>query len=308
MEDLSTKEILKKVRQVEIRSRRQVTESLVGAYHSVFKGTGMDFEEVREYAPGDDVRSIDWNVTAKMDKPFIKLYREERELTIMLLVDLSASGFFGSDTQSKRELAAELACVLAFSATRNNDKVGLILFSDRIEHFIYPKKGRQHVLRLIRDILFFEPQGTGTDIPMAIDYLNSILRKKAITFVISDFLTPDLPTKPTDQPPAWQDAFRKLAVSNRRHDVIAAELVDPRELELPDAGIITLEDAETGEQIEVDTSRKETRDAYRDHNQMLRTEIARAFRRGNIDHLKISTDEPYDRTLRTFFERRERRR
>ncbi len=303
-----TRQILRKVRQVEIRSRRFVTEALVGAYHSVFKGQGMDFEEVREYAPGDDVRSIDWNVTAKMDRPFVKKYREERELTILLLVDLSASGSFGSVDQSKRELAAEMASVLAFSATRNHDKVGLILFTDKIEKFIFPQKGRQHVLRVIRDILFFLPENRGTDIPLALTYLNRLIKRRAIVFLLSDFLT--------EESLAWirpvsskrDDLFRIIALTNKRHDLICILLSDPRERELPDIGIVTLEDAETGEQVEIDTHNRTIRDLYRQQNARRLDAFDRSFKQTGADNLMISTEEPYINALRAFFRARERRR
>ncbi len=303
-----TRQILKKVRQVEIRSRRFVTDAMVGAYHSVFKGQGMDFEEVREYAPGDDIRNIDWNVTAKMDRPFVKKYREERELTIMLCVDLSASGDFGSVDQSKREQAAELASVLAFSATRNNDKVGLILFTDRIEKVIFPKKGRQHVLRVIRDMLFFDPTHRGTDIPMALRYLNKILRRRAIVFLLSDFITEESLAwiRPATTP--GDDLFKTMALTGRRHDLICIILSDPREMELPDVGIITLEDAETGEMVEINTSHAQVRSLYQHQNANRLEALYQGFRKSGVDNLSISTDRPYINALRGFFARRERRR
>ena len=303
-----TKQILKKVRQVEIRSRHFVTDTMVGAYHSVFKGQGMDFEEVREYAPGDDVRNIDWNVTAKMDRPFVKKYREERELTIMLCVDLSASGDFGSVDQSKRELAAELASVLAFSATRNSDKVGLLLFTDKVEKVIFPKKGRQHVLRVIRDILFYEPQNRGTDIPLALRYLNKILRRRAVTFLLSDFIT--------EESLAWirpttgkkDELYKTIQLTNKRHDLICIDLSDPREFELPNVGIVTLEDAETGEMVEIDTANRQLRHLYRHQNAKRHESLRRGLRSSGVDHLSVSTSEPYITALREFFTKRERRR
>src|SRR4029078_6010049 len=239
------REILKKIRQIELRTNRLVTETLGGQYHSVFKGRGMNFEEVREYQPGDEVRAIDWNVTARMGDAFIKKFTEERELTVMLIVDVSASGEFGSVNLSKRELAAEVACLLAFSAIRNNDKVGLLLFSDHVEHFITPKKGRLHTLRLIRDILFFEAKGRGTDPGEAVRYLNRIVHRRSVAFLISDFQAADF--------------SRELGVTARRHDLIAVPIVDPREEELPDVGWLKLEDAETGEQMEINTSDRKTR-------------------------------------------------
>ncbi len=303
-----TREILRKVRQVEIRSRRFVTETMVGAYHSVFKGQGMDFEEVREYAPGDDIRDIDWNVTAKMDKPFVKKYREERELTIMLCVDLSASGDFGSIDQSKRELAAELASVLAFSATRNNDKVGLLLFTDKIEKVILPKKGRQHVLRVIREILFFEPVNRGTDIILALNTLNRILRRKAIVFLLSDFLTEDSLSWIRPATNTTGDLFKTITLTNKRHDLICVDISDPREFALPNVGIITLEDAESGEMVEVDTGNSEYRLLYEQQNSRRCASLERGFRQGGVDHLSVSTDRPYVSALREFFRLRERRR
>ncbi len=303
-----TKQILKKVRQVEIRSRRFVTDTMVGAYHSVFKGQGMDFEEVREYAPGDDVRNIDWNVTAKMDRPFVKKYREERELTIMLCVDLSASGDFGSVDQSKRELAAELASVLAFSATRNNDKVGLLLFTDKVEKVIFPKKGRQHVLRVIRDILFYEPQNRGTDIPLALRYLNRILRRRAVTFLLSDFITEESLSWIRPTTGKKDELYKTIELTSKRHDLICIDLSDPREFELPNVGIVTLEDAETGEMVEIDTANRQLRDLYRHQNAKRHESLRRGLRSSGVDHLSVSTSEPYITALREFFIKRERRR
>lgn len=304
----TTREILKKVRQVEIRSRRFVDDSLVGAYHSVFKGQGMDFAEVREYLPGDDVRSIDWNVTARMDRPFIKLFEEERELTILLAIDLSASGRFGSVERSKRELAAELASVLAFSATRNNDKVGLLLFTDEVEAFIPPKKGRGHILRVIRDILFFEPRRRGTNIVSAVETFNRTLRRRAVVFLLSDFLTDDSLAWIRPSASRQGDLFRALRLANRRHDLICVDLSDPREFDLPSVGIVTLEDAETGEQVEVDTSNADVRRLYAHRNRARHQALLDNFRKSGVDHFSVRTDEPYITALRAFFKRREGRR
>ena len=304
-----TREILKKVRQVEIRSRNFVDESLVGAYHIVFKGQGLDFAEVREYQPGDDVRSIDWNVTARMDRPFIKVYEEERELTIMLLVDISASGDFGSVARTKRELAAELASVLAFSATRNSDKVGLMLFSDEVEKIIMPKKGRSHVLRVIREILFHEPQRRGTDIPSALRMLSHLVRRKAVCFLISDFLT--------EESEAWLrpvvkeqrgELQKMLTLTGKRHDLICVELEDPRETELPRVGWVVLEDAETGELVEVNTSDPRLRSLYTHQNRQRIERMRETFIKAGVDHFKVHTREPYIQALRAFFKTRERRR
>ncbi|MFL6543963.1 MAG: DUF58 domain-containing protein [Candidatus Udaeobacter sp.] len=286
-------EILKKIRTLEIRTRGLVETAFAGDYHSVFKGRGMNFEDVREYQPGDEIRAIDWNVTARMGTAFVKKFTEERELTVMLVVDVSASGNFGSTTQSKRELAAEVACLLAFSAIRNNDKVGLILFTDRVELFIPPKKGRSHTLRLIREILFFQPQGRGTDPALALDYLNKIVTRRAVVFFISDFQTPDF--------------SRALAVSGQRHDLVAIHIHDEREKLLPNIGIIMLEDAETGEQLEINTSERGTRTRFAQLADERAAELARILRRNNIDAISLKTNEDYLPALRSFFKQRERR-
>ena len=295
------REILKKIRQIELRTNRIVTETLAGQYHSVFKGQGMNFDEVREYQPGDDVRAIDWNVTARMNHPFIKKFVEERELTLMLVVDVSGSGLFGSRGQSKRELAAEIASVLAFSAIRNNDKVGLILFSDEVEKFIPPRKGRGHVLRVIREVLFFEPEKRGTNLVEAMEFMGRVLPHKAIAVVISDFILPDgagLP-KPT------QTALR---IANRRHDVVAVQIADRFETELPALGRLILEDAETGEVLELNTGSAGSRDAFALRQQKQLAELARQFRSSGIDSIQLRTNEAYGATLGKFFETREKRR
>src|SRR5476651_1123592 len=244
----SNKAIMSGMRQLEIRTRRMVNDSLAGSYHSVFKGRGMDFDEVREYSPGDEVRTIDWNVTARAGRTFVKKFTEERELTIFLLVDISASGNFGSGAMAKRDLAAEVASVLAFSAIRNSDKVVLILYTDRVERYLLPKKGRRHVLRVIRDILYHQPEGRGTDSVKALDVVNHVLHRRAIVFLISDFETGK------DPQTARAELRRAMRQTNRRHDLIAVHVEDPREKELPNVGIIALEDAETGEIIELDTA------------------------------------------------------
>jgi uncharacterized protein (DUF58 family) len=289
----TTSEILKKIRALEIKTRGLVETAFAGDYHSVFKGRGMNFEDVREYQPGDEIRAIDWNVTARMGNAFVKKFTEERELTVMLVVDVSASGNFGSTTQSKRELAAEVACLLAFSAIRNNDKVGLILFTDRVELFIPPKKGRSHTLRLIRDILFFEPKGRGTEPALALDYLNKIVTRRAVVFFISDFQAPDF--------------SRALAVSGRRHDFVAIHIHDERERLLPNIGIITLEDAETGDQIEINTADRTTRARFSGFVDEREQELARVLRRNNIDAIALQTGKDYLPQLRSFFKQRERR-
>jgi uncharacterized protein (DUF58 family) len=290
------REIFKKVRQIEIRTNREVTDVLGGQYHSVFKGRGMEFEEVREYLPGDEVRSIDWNVTARFGHPFIKKFREERELTVMLVVDVSASGQFGSVRQTKNELAAELAAVLAFSAIRNNDKVGLIMFTDQIEKFVPPKKGRRHVLRVVREILAFQPQGRGTDLQLALDYLNRVQPRRAVTFVVSDFQV-------TDE----ESVRKKLRVASKRHDVIALSLRDPREEELPAVGLVQLRDAETGERALVDTFNRKVREEFAAKARHRLEALRRLLRSASVDHVEIRSDADYVLPLIQFFKMRERR-
>ncbi len=286
-------EILKKIRTLEIKTKGLVQSAFAGDYHSVFKGRGMNFEDVREYQPGDEIRAIDWNVTARLGTAFVKKFTEERELTVMLVVDVSASGNFGSVAQSKRELAAEVACLLAFSAIRNNDKVGLVLFSDQVELFIPPKKGRSHTLRLIREILFFEPQGRGTQPSLALDYLNHVVTRRSVVFFISDFQA--------------EDFSRALTVTSRRHDFIAIRIDDQREETLPDIGLITLEDAETGEQIEINTGDRQTRTRFSEAALAQRTETTHLLRRNNIDAISLRTGDDYLPALRAFFKQRERR-
>ncbi len=286
-------EILRKIRRIELRTRRLVQASFAGAYQSVFKGRGMNFEEVREYTPGDEIRTIDWNVTARMNTPYVKKFTEEREMTVMLLVDVSASGTYGSIENSKRELAAEVASILAFSAIQNNDKVGLILFTDEVELFIPPKKGRLHTLRLIREMLYFEPRRRGTNIANALDYLNKVTSRRAVVFVISDFLSADF-TKP-------------LTVAAKRHDLVAMPVIDPGEEELPSVGILTLEDAETGEQIDINTSNRAVANAFAAIEERRHAELARMLRQRRIDSIPLRTDKDYLMALRSFFEVRERR-
>jgi uncharacterized protein (DUF58 family) len=294
------KEILKKVRQIEIRTNRLVNDSLAGQYNSVFKGRGMDFDEVREYVPGDEVRTIDWNVTARAGRPFVKKFTEERELTILLMVDVSASGNFGSGPRSKRQMAAELASVLAFSAIRNSDKVGLVLFTDQIEQYIPPKKGRQHVLRVIREILFFEPHSRGTDIVRALDFANQVTTRRAIMFLISDFELPN-------QDQALADVRRAVRLASRRHDVVALHVHDLREAELPDVGQLAIEDAENGELIELDTTDERVRSRFAELAQQRVNNLRRALAAEGVDALNLDTREPYEPALRSFFKNRERR-
>ena len=302
MDSNKTKEILKKVRQVEIRTNRLVNDALAGQYHSVFKGSGMNFDSVREYVRGDELKRIDWNVTARAGTPFVKEFTEERELTIMLLVDVSGSGEFGSAKQSKRELVAELASVLAFSATKNNDKVGLILFTDEVELYIPPRKGRSHVLRVIREILFFEPERSGTDIENAMNFVSRVINRRAVTFLISDFCFPG------NQDDLLESLRKKLQITNKRHDVISVAVNDPREIELPNIGYITIEDAETGEQVELNTGSESVRDTYSKLADKQRHDLRRAIKSAGVDMLEISTDQPYIIALQQFFSTRKGRR
>ena len=288
-----THEILRKIRLLELRTRRLVESSFAGQYQSVFKGRGMNFEEVRPYTPGDEIRAIDWNVTARTGEPYIKKFTEEREMTVMIMLDVSASGDFGSVRESKREMAAEVASILAFSAIHNNDKVGLLLFSDCVELFIPPKKGRLHILRLIREMLFFSPKGRGTDLAGALEYMNKVITRRAVVFVISDFLTGDF--------------TRPLTVSAKRHDMVALNVVDPAEEALPDVGVILLEDPETGEQIEVDTSRRAITGNYARLAEERFKELGTVFGSRGIDTVQLRTDRDYLPVLRSFFDRRGRR-
>jgi uncharacterized protein (DUF58 family) len=301
MNSEQTREILRKVRHIEIRTKRLVNDSLAGEYHSVFKGHGMNFDEVREYVPGDEVRAIDWNVTARAGRPFIKKFVEERELTLLLLVDVSASGDFGSGAQSKREMAAELASVLAFSAVRNSDKVGLILFTDQVELYVPPHKGRRHVLRLVREILGFEPKQRGTNLVQALDFTNRVLSRRAIVFLLSDFQS-------AGDPDAAITAMRRaIRQTNCRHDLVAMHIHDPREQVLPDFGLLAVEDAETGELLEVDTGNENVRQRFNEVAQESSNRLRRAFNGEAVDSLSLSTGEPYLPVLLGFFKHRERR-
>lgn len=287
------KELLAKIRRIQIRTSHMANDVFAGHYHSTFKGQGMEFEEVREYFPGDDVRSIDWNVTARQGKPFIKRFREERELTVMLLVDVSASQAFGTDEQLKRELVAEVGATLAFSATLNNDKVGLILFSDRIEEHVKPAKGTRHVLRVILELLTHEPAGRGTDIAAALEHLNHVLRRRAVVFIISDFQDVDYE--------------RQLRIAKRRHNIIPISIRDPREMDLPNVRFVELVDNETGQRVMVDTSSAAFRAAY--HHHAVQSDEARQamFRRLNTDAIELMTGQSYVEPLTKFFRARERK-
>ncbi len=288
-----SKELLKKIRQIQIHTRRLVNEAFVGEYHSVFKGRGMEFDEVREYQPGDEIRTIDWNVTARMGRPFIKRYVEERELTVMLLVDVSASGNFGSIKHLKNEVATEICAILAFSAIKNNDKVGMIMFTDKIEKFIPPKKGPKHVLRVIRELLCAQPTGKGTNISVALEYLNKITHRRTISFVVSDFIA--------------NDYAHALRIANKRHDMIAITIVDPREQELPNVGFIELRDAESGEILLLDTADSLARREFGALNNRRRQEQSRLFRSMGVDEILINTNRHHVEPIVRFFRIREKR-
>jgi len=297
------REVLRQVRQIELRTRGLVTSIFGGEYQSVFRGQGMEFSEVREYEPGDDVRNIDWNVTARTGHPYVKKHVEERELTVLLLVDLSGSEQFGTRGRFKAELAAELAAVLALSAVRNNDRVGLLIFTDAVEHVVPPRKGRRHALRLVRDVLAFRPRGRGTDAAGALDYAARLLTHRGIIFLLSDFApAADAPDGAAAQ---WEKTLRLVS---RRHDVVGVSITDPAELALPDVGIVAVEDPETGQLAWVDTSHADVRDAF---DEMLATErdhTRRLFRRLGVDTIEVRTDQSYVRPLLAFFRRRERHR
>ena len=287
------KELAKKIRFIQIYTSKAVNDVLAGEYHSVFKGRGMEFDEVREYTPGDEIRTIDWNVTARTGQPYVKRYVEERELTVTFVVDLSASGTFGSTEKLKNEVAAELCALLAFSAIKNNDKVGLIVFTDVIELYIPPKKGLSHVLRLIRDLLNFKPRQTRTDIGQALDYLGRVSHRRAVVFLVSDFQAADYE--------------QRLRVVSRRHDLIAVSISDPRETQLPNVGLVELEDAETGEHVLVDTGSEAVRREYEKLGRERAGRLAELLRAGGIDHINVVTGRDYVRDLVSFFRMRERR-
>jgi len=290
---LIPKEILKKVKRIEITTRGLVNDVFSGEYHSVFKGRGMEFAEVREYQIGDDIRTIDWNVTARQGRPYVKVFEEERELTVMLLVDVSSSGEFGTFEQMKGEIAAEICALLAFSAIKNNDKVGLIIFSDQVEKYVAPKKGKSHVLRVIREILYHEPQGTQTNIAEALEFLSRVTRRRSVVFLVSDFLS---------------SGYEKaLQIANKRHDIVAVTISDPREIDLPNVGFIELEDAETGETFLVDTSSLDVRNDFTDATNTAVQEREKLFRSLNVDYIDIRTDQSYIEPLIRFFRMRAKR-
>lgn len=287
------KEILKKIRKIEISTRRVVNETLSGQYHSVFKGRGMAFDEVRQYQPGDEIRAIDWNVTARMNDAYVKVFTEERELTVMLLVDLSGSQDFGTREKTKGEQAAELAALVAFSAISNNDRVGLILFTDRVERFVPPKKGRKHALRVISDVLTYRPQHRRTDLKAGLDYLNRVNKRKTVCFLISDFIA---------------DGFESpLRIAARRHDLIAIALRDPLEKELPAAGVALVEDPETGERLHVDLSDPAVRGAFATEVERRRVERKRLFSKLDMDQVEITVGDEFVKPLVAFFRARAKR-
>lgn len=288
------REILQKIRRIQITTSKKATDLFAGEYKSVFKGRGLEFEEVREYLPGDEIRSIDWNVTARMGRPFIKKFVEERELTIMLLLDVSRSNCFGTVNSLKRDLAAEVCAVFAASATKNNDKVGLIIFTDRIECFVPPRKGTKHVFKVIREALYFEPAGNGTDIPLCLEYLERVTNKSTVTFIISDFYAENLK--------------KSLSIAGKHHDVIAVHISDPRDTEMPDVGVIKLDDSETGTSYMLDTSDPAMRREYREKALAKFEERKKLFYAVNMDKVDISTDQSYEEALIEFFGRRKMRR
>jgi uncharacterized protein (DUF58 family) len=289
-----TRELLKKIRTIEIVTERLVRDRMAGQYHSVFKGSGIAFSEVRQYMPGDDIRLIDWNVSARMNDTYIKLFTEEREMTVLLLVDMSASGRFGTQGQEKRELAAELAAVVAFSAIRNNDRVGLIIFTDQVEKFVPPKKGKKHVLRVVSEILSFQPRHPGTRIAAGLEFLGRVARRRAVAFLVSDFLAP------------IESYERALRITARRHDIIPVAVTDPLEEALPSVGLIELEDPETGERVVFDSTGAEARGFARDARRALEARDA-LLRRLAMDAIRVRTDRSYLPALTTFFEARARR-
>jgi len=319
---MTVTELLESVRRVEVRTNRLVNDTMGGAYLSGFKGRGMDFEDLREYMPGDDVRDIDWNVTHRLGRPFVKRFREERELTVVLAVDVSASSSFGSANRTKREFAAEIAATLAMSAAKNGDKVALLLFTDEVELFVPPRKGRRHILRIVREMLMFQPKKRATDISQALGFLNHVLNRRAIVFLLTDFLH-----SANSEQSSWSSSFslsadtlkrelqqkrdviQELGLTNTRHDVVCLHLHDPRESTLPDAGLVTIEDAETGELLELNSTRSSVREKFATVNAERLMELDQALIRTGVDTLRLNTTEPFAPVLQRFFEiRRGRRR
>jgi uncharacterized protein (DUF58 family) len=298
---METTELLKRVRKIEIKTRGLSNQIFSGEYHSAFKGRGMAFSEVREYQPGDDIRAIDWNVTARFNHPYIKVFEEERELTVMLIVDVSASENFGTQKQLKKDLVTEICAVLAFSAIQNNDKTGVIFFSDRIEKFIPPKKGRSHILRIIRELINFTPQGKGTDINMALQYLTNVIKKKSIAFLISDFID----EKFTKEGKRSSDA---LKIANKKHDLVALRISDKREQELPNVGLVRILDAESGKLRWIDTANQSVRQQYSKTSSKRDVRLKDMFNRSGVDSANIGTSESYIKPLMNLFKKRESKR
>ncbi len=287
------REILKKVKRIEIQTRGLVNDVFSGEYHSVFKGRGMEFAEVREYHIGDDIRTIDWNVSARMGHPYVKVFEEERELTVMLLVDVSSSGNFGTVQRMKGEIAIEICALLAFSAIKNNDKIGLIIFTDRIEKFVPPKKGKSHVLRVLRELLYHKPAGRGTDIALALEYLSRVTRRRAVAFLVSDFIS--------------ENYEQAMQIANKRHDLVAITVTDPREIELPNVGFIELEDAESGEVVLLDTSDPAVRSTFAAESVRQKAQRDKLLRTMNVDSIDVRTDQSYVEPLIRFFRMRAKR-
>lgn len=290
---METTELLKKVRKIEIKTRGLSSHIFSGEYHSAFKGRGMAFSEVREYQPGDDIRSIDWNVTARFNHPYVKIFEEERELTVMLIVDISGSGSFGTRKQFKKDLITELCAVLSFSAIQNNDKIGIIFFTDKVEKFIPPKKGKSHILRIIRELIDFEPASQGTDIGNALRYFTNMIKKRSIAFIISDFIST-----------GFEDS---LKIASRKHDTVALRIYDHRETELPDAGLIRFKDAETGKNIWIDSGDSAVRKNYAAQWIKKDKELASLFAKSGIDYVNLNTEQNYIQPLMNLFKRREKR-
>jgi len=320
---MTTAELLETVRRVEVRTNRLVNDTMVGAYLSQFRGRGMDFEELREYMPGDDVRDIDWNVTNRMGRPFVKRFREERELGMALAIDISASSAFGSARRTKREFATEIAATLAISAARASDKVALLLFTQQVEFYLPPRKGRRHILRLIREMLSFQPKHRATNIPAALTFLNHVLPRRSMVFLLTDFLhsfdgragspLPAAASLATDGAPGvarptHRDAIQEIGLTNARHDLICVHLHDPRESSLPQAGLLTLEDAETGELLELDTNRAAVREQFSRTNTDRLAALDRALQHAGVDTLRMSAEQSFAQTLQSFFELRRGRR
>lgn len=298
--DERIQQLMQKVRRIEIKTHALSNNVFAGEYHSAFKGRGMSFSEVREYQPGDDVRDIDWNVTARFDRTYVKVFEEERELTVMLLIDVSGSLDFGSQGQTLRDLLTEIAATIAFSAIRNNDKIGVLFFSDRVEKFIPPAKGKSHILRIIRELLTIEPQSHRTDVGVGVEYFMRVVRKRSIAFLLTDFLDPAL-TRSAMKPDQSEKLRQRLAMARQKHDVVAVQVYDKRMAELPDVGLMKVEDAETGHQIYLDTSSAKVRAAHSAHWQNLEHQVDAMLKRCHINHTSVATGSDYVKPLKNLF-------